>query len=121
MFKICFCFNLGGELGSGAFGVVYVAQAVGMADFLTRRSALKDTKPQRRFSLARPKKRSPVLSINDCDVVKTAVKTLKGNQNTDITIFIFFVLERAQSVPFLQFYWLQQWAEFSDVLTAVQK
>ena len=67
-----------GELGSGAFGVVYLAQAVGMSDFLTRRSALKDTKPQRRFSLARLKKRSPALSNNDCDV-KTAVKTLKDD------------------------------------------
>ena len=69
--------------------MVYFAQAVGMADFLTRRSALKDTKPQRRFSLARLKKRSPVLSTNDCDVVKTAVKTLKGNQHTNITIYFF--------------------------------
>jgi hypothetical protein len=74
---------LDGELGSGAFGVVYYADAVGMTGFLIRRNALKDNKPQRRFSFTRFKKRNFSLSTNDCDVVKTAVKTLKGNHNTD--------------------------------------
>jgi hypothetical protein len=79
------------ELGAGAFAVVYFAHAVGMAKFLRRRSVLKDNKPQRRFSFTLFKKRNPSLSINDCDIVKTAVKTLKGNQNSNnnITIYIF--------------------------------
>jgi hypothetical protein len=69
------------ELGSGAFGVVYFAHAFGIANFLTRRSTLKDNKSQRRFSFTRLKKRNFSLSTNYCDVVNTAVKTLKGNQN----------------------------------------
>jgi hypothetical protein len=69
------------ELGSSAFGVVYFAHAFGIANFLTRRSTLKDNKSQRRFSFTRLKKRNFSLSTNYCDVVNTAVKTLKGNQN----------------------------------------
>ncbi|CAB3989347.1 vascular endothelial growth factor receptor 2-like, partial [Paramuricea clavata] len=65
------------ELGSGAFGVVYFAHASGIANFLTRRSTLKDNKSQRRFSFTRLKKRNFSLSTNYCDVVNTAVKTLK--------------------------------------------
>ena len=71
------------ELGSGVFGVVYFAHAVGMGSFLSRRGALKDNKPIRRFLLTRFKKRNFPWNNDDCDVVKTAVKTLKGNQSKD--------------------------------------
>lgn len=66
------------ELGSGAFGRVYLADAVGMESFLTRKNTMKHKEPQRRFLFARFKKENVLLSINDYDVVKTAVKTLKG-------------------------------------------
>ncbi|XP_028407826.1 fibroblast growth factor receptor 1-like [Dendronephthya gigantea] len=67
------------ELGSGAFGVVYFARAVGMAQFQKQRNALRDAPRKHRFSLRRVKKPSFSVSINDGDVVDTAVKTLKGN------------------------------------------
>ena len=64
------------ELGSGAFGVVYLANAIGISSFHPR-IALSEKKTQRRFSFSRLQRRN--VYILDKIVKQTAVKTLKGN------------------------------------------